>query len=534
MNLDELELDTTGEGEVRLYVYDMTKGLASSLSQMVLGKHIDGIWHTGIIAYGREYFYGGAGIESCRPGGTVLGQPDRIVKLGTTEVPYSLFLEYVFGLGESSYRPGSYDLFRHNCNNFSNEVAVFLTGKTIPDFILNLPEDVLSTPLGESLRPVLESLSLRAEGSRGVSFGARAQQAAEQLLGEDRDDENDSQTDPANPDSARLPSASPPPRPKRNYEPRPAPEGKAMDEDRETGGGDSGEPSGEQPRAEDEDDGEIRLPRREKKAREPAIVFTDVNPVEAFDALSTHLKDLLNEEEQQCMGELREFVLEDTGAWALGVQHLQMLGRLFEDATVPKEGKLALVRFLQAAALKDDVILLLHMDRKDHTLMNYFNTFEKLDPDLQEEIAKLMCNLCQPATASDWMLYISEWQHAGQPCSNNRVTVRIAVDSLLSDRPNMQEKGVTLMYNIGLKEVFDDTATELSSAILQHLHNDLSEEYAFKLLSPLLRFMSVSYNDVPALVKMLGPDIGKFKGKSERVDGLVEQIQFKLSVSVAL
>lgn len=534
MNLDELE-DSVDEGEVKLYVYDMTKGLANSLSQMVLGKHIDGIWHTGIIAYGREYFYGGAGIESCRPGGTVLGQPDKILKLGTTQVPYSLFLEYIFGLGESSYRPGSYDLFQHNCNNFSDEVSVFLTGRTVPEFILNLPQDVLSTPLGESLRPLLESLSLRAEGSRGVSFGARAEQAAERRLWVDRASGEGELEDSTDPDTTGLrhsTRASPsPPFVATNRDPRPAPEGKAMDDVQDTGG--DGEPSGEQQTA-DDDGGQVRLSKREKKAREPAIIFTDVDAANEFEALMTHLKELLNEEEQQCMTELREFVLDDTGAWALGVQHLQMLGKLFEDATVPKDGKLALLRFLQAAALKDDVILLLHMDRKDHTLMNYFNDFEKLEPDMQEEIAKLMCNLCQPATASDWMLYISEWQYAGQPCSNNRVTVRIAVDSLLSDRPNMQEKGVTLMYNIGLKEVFDDTATELSSAVLQHLHNDLSEEHAFKLLSPLLRFMSVSYNDVPALVKMLGPDISKFRGKSERVDNLVEQIQFKLSVSVAL
>lgn len=34
----------------------------------------------------------------------MLGQPDKILKLGITEVPYNLLLEYVFGLGESTYR----------------------------------------------------------------------------------------------------------------------------------------------------------------------------------------------------------------------------------------------------------------------------------------------------------------------------------------------------------------------------------------------------------------------------------------------
>lgn len=34
------------------------------------GRHIDGIWHTGIVVYNQEFFYGGtSGIESCPPVG---------------------------------------------------------------------------------------------------------------------------------------------------------------------------------------------------------------------------------------------------------------------------------------------------------------------------------------------------------------------------------------------------------------------------------------------------------------------------------
>lgn len=43
------------------------------------------------------------------------------------------------------FSPVSYDLFKHNCNNFTNEVSQFLCGKGIPKYILDVPEDVLST-----------------------------------------------------------------------------------------------------------------------------------------------------------------------------------------------------------------------------------------------------------------------------------------------------------------------------------------------------------------------------------------------------
>lgn len=52
---------------VLLYIYDLTHGLASGLSQMLLGRHIEGIWHTAVVIYGREYFYGGEGVKSIMP-----------------------------------------------------------------------------------------------------------------------------------------------------------------------------------------------------------------------------------------------------------------------------------------------------------------------------------------------------------------------------------------------------------------------------------------------------------------------------------
>ena len=39
------------------------------LSQLhFLGKRLEGIWHTGIVVYGQEYYFGGTGgIECCPP-----------------------------------------------------------------------------------------------------------------------------------------------------------------------------------------------------------------------------------------------------------------------------------------------------------------------------------------------------------------------------------------------------------------------------------------------------------------------------------
>ncbi|XP_011886259.1 PREDICTED: desumoylating isopeptidase 1 isoform X1 [Cercocebus atys] len=166
---------------VKLYVYDLSKGLARRLSPIMLGwctpaslarcrkgKQLEGIWHTSIVVHKDEFFFGSGGISSCPPGGTLLGPPDSVVDVGSTEVTEEIFLEYLSSLGESLFRGEAYNLFEHNCNTFSNEVAQFLTGRKIPSYITDLPSEVLSTPFGQALRPLLDSIQIQPPGGSSV------------------------------------------------------------------------------------------------------------------------------------------------------------------------------------------------------------------------------------------------------------------------------------------------------------------------------------------------------------------------------
>ena len=42
------------------------------MSQAIVGKQIDGIWHTGIVVYNKEFYFGG-GIMYDRPAMTPFG-----------------------------------------------------------------------------------------------------------------------------------------------------------------------------------------------------------------------------------------------------------------------------------------------------------------------------------------------------------------------------------------------------------------------------------------------------------------------------
>lgn len=149
--------------KVSLYIYDISKGMARQLSLPLVGKQIDGVWHTSIVCFDKEYFYGGQGITHCTPCGTVLGAPDETVNLGETAITKKLFKDYLAGLGTETFRPEKYHLFHHNCNTFSNEVAQFLTGKKIPSYITDLPQEVMSTPFGAMIAQFFESVQVQPE-----------------------------------------------------------------------------------------------------------------------------------------------------------------------------------------------------------------------------------------------------------------------------------------------------------------------------------------------------------------------------------
>lgn len=64
----------------------------------------------------------------------------------------------------------AYDLFRHNCNNFTDSFANFLVGKGIPHHITDMPKAVLDSPLGRMLMPQLMQ-GVNADRSTGSILG---------------------------------------------------------------------------------------------------------------------------------------------------------------------------------------------------------------------------------------------------------------------------------------------------------------------------------------------------------------------------
>lgn len=75
-----------------------------------------------------------------------------------------------------------YDLFNHNCNNFTDSFASFLVGKGIPKHITSMPQAVLDSPMGRLMLPQLtRGMNARRNGPLGLGETAASATKPKQL-----------------------------------------------------------------------------------------------------------------------------------------------------------------------------------------------------------------------------------------------------------------------------------------------------------------------------------------------------------------
>ena len=68
----------TSKSQITLHVYDLSQGMCAAMSQALTGRFFEGIWHTGIVVHGKEWFYGG-GVFCDTPGHTQYGTPSKVI-----------------------------------------------------------------------------------------------------------------------------------------------------------------------------------------------------------------------------------------------------------------------------------------------------------------------------------------------------------------------------------------------------------------------------------------------------------------------
>ena len=119
------------------------------------------------------------------------------------------------------------------------------------------------------------------------------------------------------------------------------------------------------------------------------FLFLDLVDVKAeFESLSACVTKVGLEEDHMSMAELKQYVIDDEGSWALGDTFLNFVGKwLNDDQPCNDDLRVKLLNVWAAAALKDDIILLLHQDRRDHVIMNYAHNIDRLPLSEQEALS---------------------------------------------------------------------------------------------------------------------------------------------------
>lgn len=140
--------------EVWVYQYDISGGLASWAAPVALMQNMEGIWHTGVVVFGREYWYGGQCFES-KPEETPFGKAMKKTLLGTTVCTRSELWDKINRELCREYTRESYDVLTHNCNNFSDDVTMFLLNSHIPDEVREQPIKFATSMAAQALRPIL-------------------------------------------------------------------------------------------------------------------------------------------------------------------------------------------------------------------------------------------------------------------------------------------------------------------------------------------------------------------------------------------
>lgn len=156
--------------DVQLYRYDISEGTGAWIAPLLLGKGFQGIWHTGIVVHGKEYWFGGNVFES-PPGTTPFGTPKEIQTIGATMCTSEGLWNFIQRELIEEFTPENYDVLTHNCNHFSNACCMYLLNHHIPDDVLKQPELVMNSWAAQLLRPMLnEALGrFEADGKPSVA-----------------------------------------------------------------------------------------------------------------------------------------------------------------------------------------------------------------------------------------------------------------------------------------------------------------------------------------------------------------------------
>lgn len=140
--------------KVSLYLYDLSNGLSESLSATLIGTKLEAIWHSGVVAFGKEYYFSKDTMFD-EAGKTGFGKPTKILHLGSTLWHQDELHRHICRELKPIFHRGTYDVVLNNCNHFSDRLCMYLLGRRLPEEVLRQPRCLMQSNTIRTLRPLL-------------------------------------------------------------------------------------------------------------------------------------------------------------------------------------------------------------------------------------------------------------------------------------------------------------------------------------------------------------------------------------------
>lgn len=317
---------------------------------------------------------------------------------------------------------------------------------------------------------------------------------------------------------------------------------------------------------------------RQSSISDQIVLFHDaLNARTDFNQLEKLLVNL-DDNEKNCLKDLKKYILQKEGAWLLDQQLLDFVSGLLMHRSLNPDIRVKVLRLLAAGAARQDFSSFLQMDRKNRSLMKFANLFDELSVEEQKGVALFLCNAFSSTKGSEWIMYGSTWKLSeDSETSNVRVAAKVAGFSLVSYTPSLQEYGSALIYNIALKEtkallvpknkcteeelptvqlpyssvpnqdimtstdesatkfvtlkVYNDVAAELSMAVLKYIKKTKNppEDILYRCMRSLVKFSHIIPTDLLSCIAMVQVDLDSIViGHSDRCDAEMTTLRTKL------
>lgn len=140
--------------EVTLNLYDLSNGFADRFGDFIISEHLEGVWHTGLCVFGKEYFFSRDTVFD-DAGMTSFGKPHKVISLGYTLWRQSELHKFIVEVCKPKFHRGTYDAIDFNCNNFTDVLSMYLVGKHLPEEVYLMSQHLKTSSIIRSIRPIL-------------------------------------------------------------------------------------------------------------------------------------------------------------------------------------------------------------------------------------------------------------------------------------------------------------------------------------------------------------------------------------------